>query len=276
MSDPNKAWGRRLIVCCDGTWQSSVTDKENVPSNVTKLCRVLDRFGTDKKNPNKKWQQVVYYDSGIGTGNLSSTESVRQGGTGAGLAENVIEAYNFIVLNYETGDEICCFGFSRGAYTARAVAGLVTDIGVIQPLEMQYFPQVYRAYMNNHDSKMRFKDSGHWKRLAGIEPPLKEEDPVLRLKPNDESREVKVIGVWDTVGSLGVPDIGPFNNGNLRKKFGFHNVKLSGRELFPLMPSSNSKLTSHRRQTRLSCSGFGRTSRCFPANVVVCRSKERA
>ncbi|KAF9699351.1 hypothetical protein EKO04_002472 [Ascochyta lentis] len=227
MAAADKPWGRRLIVCCDGTWQSSVTDKENVPSNVTKLCRVLDRFGTDRKNPGKKWHQIVYYDSGIGTGNLSGTESTRQGGTGAGLAENVIEAYNFIVLNYEEGDEICCFGFSRGAYTARAVAGLVTDIGVIQPLEMQFFPQVYRAYMNNHDGRTRFKDSDPWKKLVG-ELPSEKGQPIIKFKPNDESREIKVIGVWDTVGSLGVPDIGPFNNGGLRAKFGFHNVKLSG------------------------------------------------
>ncbi|KAJ4362822.1 hypothetical protein N0V95_001196 [Ascochyta clinopodiicola] len=186
MAAADKPWGRRLIVCCDGTWQSSVTDKENVPSNVTKLCRVLSRFGTDRNNPNKKWHQIVYYDSGIGTGNLSGTESTRQGGTGAGLAENVIEAYNFIVLNYEEGDEICCFGFSRGAYTARAVAGLVTDIGVIQPLEMQFFPQVYRAYMNNHDGKTRFKDSKPWKGLVGELPAAKGE-PVIAFKPNDEN-----------------------------------------------------------------------------------------
>jgi hypothetical protein len=127
MPDSNKAWGRRLIICCDGTWQTSVSDKENIPSNVTKLVRLVKNFGTDKEDSNKKWHQIVYYDSGIGTGNLSGVESARQGGTGAGLMENVIEAYNFIVSNYEPGDEIFCFGFSRGAFTARAVSGLITS-----------------------------------------------------------------------------------------------------------------------------------------------------
>ncbi|KAF2627939.1 hypothetical protein BU25DRAFT_340761 [Macroventuria anomochaeta] len=232
MADAEKPWGRRLIVCCDGTWQSSVSDKENVPSNVTKLCRVLARTGKDDKNRN--WHQVVYYDGGIGTGNLSGTEAVRQGGTGAGLAENVIEAYNFIVLNYQPGDEIFCFGFSRGAYTARAVAGLVADIGVLQPLEMQFFPQVYRAYMGmNSNDGTSFAKSDAWKILTGQKADEFGKTIALIKKPvdmeDDKTREIKVIGVWDTVGSLGVPNVGGIDHGRLRKKFGFHNVKLSSR-----------------------------------------------
>jgi uncharacterized protein (DUF2235 family) len=155
-------WGRRLVICCDGTWQSSVSIKENVPSNVTKLCRLIARIGEDKKDPTKKFHQIVYYDTGIGTGNLSSTEAKRQGGTGAGLAENVIEAYNFIVQNYRPGDEIFCFGFSRGAYTARAVAGLVSDLGVIKSISMQFFPELYRLYMSNTEG-VEFRQTDAWR-----------------------------------------------------------------------------------------------------------------
>ena len=243
------AWGRRLIICCDGTWQSSVSSKDNVPSNVTKLCRVIARIGTDKNNPEKKWHQLVYYDSGIGTGNLSGSEAKRQGGTGAGLAENVIEAYNFIVLNYEAGDEIFCFGFSRGAYTARAVAGLITDIGVIKPIHMQLFPQIYRAYMSNEEG-LPFRETQAWKefvdgkltrrgtelsqseRIKGIKERAQswEISPHHELVPPESSRKVKVVGVWDTVGSLGVPDVAWFDFTNLRTKYGFHNVRLGERE----------------------------------------------
>ena len=99
-------WGRRLVICCDGTWQSSVSSKDNVASNVTRLCRVIARVGTDQHDQSKRWHQLVYYDSGIGTGELSASDADWQGGTGAGLAENVIEAYNFIVLNYAPGDEL--------------------------------------------------------------------------------------------------------------------------------------------------------------------------
>ncbi|KAL5376314.1 hypothetical protein DPSP01_010541 [Paraphaeosphaeria sporulosa] len=242
----NTPWGRRLIICCDGTWQSSVSSKDNVPSNVTKLCRVIARIGTDQHDPNKRWHQIVYYDSGVGTGNLSGSEARRQGGTGAGLAENVIEAYNFIVLNYEPGDEIFCFGFSRGAYTARAVAGLVTDIGVIRPTDMQLFPAIYRAYMSN-DEMLPFRETKAWKEFvdgkltskgqdlsrAGEIKGLKDRVQSFEINPHhsllaaEGSRKVKVVGVWDTVGSLGVPDVAWFDNERFRTKYGFHNVKLN-------------------------------------------------
>ncbi|KAH7086790.1 hypothetical protein FB567DRAFT_51366 [Paraphoma chrysanthemicola] len=245
----NTAWGRRLVVCCDGTWQSSVSINENVPSNITKLCRLIARIGTDQKHPSKKFHQIVYYDSGVGTGNLSKSEQRRQGGTGAGLAENVIEAYNFIVLNYEPGDEIFCFGFSRGAYTARAVAGLVSDIGVIKPIHMQFFPDLYRAYMAN-DEGVEFRETQSWKdfvdgKLSKKGKELRDQGisldkanlqqlaeaweirPHKELMANSESRNVKVVGVFDTVGSLGVPDVMGISLAWNRTKHGFHNVKLT-------------------------------------------------
>ncbi|KAF2635333.1 hypothetical protein P280DRAFT_553854 [Massarina eburnea CBS 473.64] len=239
-------WGRRLVICCDGTWQSSVSSEDNVPSNVTKLCRVIARIGTDSKDPQKKWHQLVYYDSGVGTGDLAGHEKKRQGGTGAGLAENVIEAYNFIVLNYQPGDEIFCFGFSRGAYTARAVAGLVSDIGVIRPIDMQLFPQIYRAYMSNNEG-LPFRETQAWKdfvdgkmskrgtelsKLGEIEGSKNRAEsweitPHHNLVAADATRKVKVVGVWDTVGSLGIPDVAFFNNSGMRTQYGFHNVRLN-------------------------------------------------
>ncbi|KAL5115303.1 hypothetical protein ACEQ8H_006816 [Pleosporales sp. CAS-2024a] len=245
-----KPWGRRLVICCDGTWQTSVGLKNNIPSNVTKLCRLIARTGTDQHDASKKFHQLVYYDSGVGTGDLSSSEARRQGGTGAGLAENVIEAYNFIVMNYEPGDEIFCFGFSRGAYTARAVAGLVSDIGVIKPIHMQSFPDLYRAYMSN-DEGLDFRQTRAWKwftegklsakgkELSESGAPYDHKNPQQvaewwditphgELAVSPESRNVKVVGVWDTVGSLGVPDVLGLNLARKRTKYGFHNVKLTG------------------------------------------------
>ncbi|KAH7123688.1 hypothetical protein B0J11DRAFT_318799 [Dendryphion nanum] len=242
LTGDDKPWHRRIVICCDGTWQSSVALKENVPSNVTKLCRHIARIGIDKDDPTKKFHQLVYYDSGIGTGNLSSSERKRQGGLGAGLAENVIEAYNFIVLNYQPGDEVFCFGFSRGAYTARAVAGLVTDIGVISPVDMQFFPEIYRAYMQNEEGDT-FIETDAWKDFLNGPLSHKRQEPLrgdakklaqswgahshsdLAVAP--ESRKVKIVGVFDTVGSLGVPDVAFVNNANFRTKYGFHNVKLN-------------------------------------------------
>ncbi|KAF4814013.1 hypotheticall protein [Colletotrichum tropicale] len=141
---------KRIVICCDGTWQSSTTGEKNIPSNVTRLARSISRTG---EGPDGRiFQQLVYYSSGIGTGDLSFLEKERQGGFGVGLSGDVVEAYNFIVNNYAPEDEIFCFGFSRGAYTARSVAGLITDIGIIQPHEMQDFPELYSLYRKHRDS----------------------------------------------------------------------------------------------------------------------------
>ncbi|KAF5026482.1 hypothetical protein F66182_1404 [Fusarium sp. NRRL 66182] len=234
---------KRIVICCDGTWQSSVSGLKNVPSNVTRLARSIARSGKDKEG--KVWQQVVYYDAGIGTGDLGQAEQNRQGGTGIGFVGNVIEAYNFIVLNYNVGDEIFCFGFSRGAYTARAVAGLVTDIGVVCPRDLQDFPDLYALYQKNPDGFHFRKSQAYLEWVNGV-PSRKQtnggsqglslsqwESPPHHDAP-ESSRAVKVVGVFDTVGSLGIPDL-PWTRFNL--KFlekavgitdpGFHNIHLS-------------------------------------------------
>ncbi|KAF5517814.1 Uncharacterized protein CGCA056_v011300 [Colletotrichum aenigma] len=211
---PNVA-PKRIVICCDGTWQSSTTGEKNIPSNVTRLARSISRTG---EGPDGRiFQQLVYYSSGIGTGDLSFLEKERQGGFGVGLSGDVVEAYNFIVNNYAPEDEIFCFGFSRGAYTARSVAGLITDIGIIQPQEMQDFPELYALYRKHHDS-YNFRQSREYRQwITGV--PAKDGDSwkyeynnaywdVLPHRiPAERTRVVQVVGVFDTVGSLGIPDI---------------------------------------------------------------------
>ncbi|KXJ86061.1 hypothetical protein Micbo1qcDRAFT_219905 [Microdochium bolleyi] len=243
---PGHKTRKRLIICCDGTWQSSVTIKKNVPSNVTRLARSIAREGVDKDDADTVWEQVVYYDAGIGTGEISKSEQNRQGGIGSGFVSNVIEAYNFLVLNWREGDKVYCFGFSRGAYTARAVAGLVNDIGIISPRDMQDFPELFSAY-----SAYTGKDPHGFRRTrayrdwqAGVRSATRK-DPETKLQLWDRiphalvpenSRVVEVVGVFDTVGSLGVPD-SPFFSVDAAltvvnawwggEKPGFHNVNLS-------------------------------------------------
>lgn len=145
---------KRLIVCCDGTWQA--TDRGNIttPSNVARFARMLAR--TDKEVANTP--QIVYYQGGVGsngTGTLISDylpiqeisglvsgslagvllpegSSIRSNIVvalfGWGLDENIIQCYHFLSHNYNKGDEIFVFGFSRGAYTARSLAALVTTM----------------------------------------------------------------------------------------------------------------------------------------------------
>lgn len=276
---------KRLIICCDGTWQSSVSGKRNIPSNVARLARAIARAGQD--NDGKVWQQVVYYDSGVGTGSLTWFEQARQGGTGDGLVVNVLEAYNFLVNNYAEGDQIFCFGFSRGAFTARAIAGLVTDIGVFRPENMQSFAPLWALYQRNLDKHDFVKTKEYFQFIHGIRPMCEKSkvDQPYHLRPwevphddvfhggvlplaYENSQVVEVVGVFDTVGSLGLADTKLASHASSRRKFEYLNVKLSP----CLCPSRDridrpTDLFSHK--SRLSCSCTRRPPRTLPPDAMV-------
>jgi uncharacterized protein (DUF2235 family) len=147
------------------------------------------------------------------------------GGNGSGLLENVIEAYNFIVNNFTPGDQLYFFGFSRGAFTARSTAGLVNEVGILRPSSMRKFIQMYSAYVQVGKFDVPFGETPTWTQfIAG------ESHPVVIPR---HTQEIKVVGVWDTVGALGVPDMGHIwrrDHSDTRKPFQFHDVKLNKRE----------------------------------------------
>jgi uncharacterized protein (DUF2235 family) len=116
---------KRLIVCCDGTWNTAdqaIAGRPS-PTNVTKLA--LSIASEDSAGV----RQRVYYHSGVGT---SRWERLRGGAFGVGLSRNVFDAYHFLIDNYESGDGLYLFGFSRGAFTARSLAGLVRNCGILR------------------------------------------------------------------------------------------------------------------------------------------------
>ncbi|KAL0930047.1 peptidoglycan binding domain containing protein [Colletotrichum truncatum] len=209
---------KRIIICCDGTWQSSVTGRKNIPSNVTRLARSIARTATIQEDGvDKNIQQVVFYSAGVGTGGGTSVfDTLRQATFGDGVDAEIIKAYNFLVMNYDEGDHVLCFGFSRGAYTARSVAGLVADIGIIKPEEMDDFPDLYKMYQNySDDQTSSFRQSEEYRTwVMGIpkrgSEKLPKHDPKRWEKkphslPPEFSRVVEVVGVFDTVGALGIP-----------------------------------------------------------------------
>src|SRR6187549_127488 len=117
---------KKIIICCDGT-SNDFGDK---PSNVVKLFSVLEK-GQDS--------QVVYYDPGVGTPSTYDSfnpitrklQYIFGQSFGYGLSENIMEAYKFLMQCYEDGDELYLFGFSRGSYTVRALAGLIDVCGLL-------------------------------------------------------------------------------------------------------------------------------------------------
>jgi uncharacterized protein (DUF2235 family) len=169
---------KKIIFCADGTWNTPHGPSE-LPedTNVRKLFLLLTDDAT----------QLKYYDSGVGT-NGAAFEHFFGGTMGEGLFQKVQDGYEFLSYVWDPGDEIFIFGFSRGAYTARSLAGMVAAFGVpTKNLDNRSVKRVFEAY----------RISDHEQRKAAKAP----------LAAQYELNDVKVrmVGVWDTVGALGIP-----------------------------------------------------------------------
>ncbi|PON19953.1 hypothetical protein TGAM01_v211181, partial [Trichoderma gamsii] len=175
---------KRIILCADGTWLASDVGDKSAPSNVAKLARAVANSGPDAEGNLVK--QIVSYHSGLGTGDLPLQKAI-YGGIGWGLDIDVVQIYDFISNNYQPGDELFFFGFSRGAFTVRSVASLVCDVGVLSAVHMSRFAEMWEVYRANIGGDP-FRKS-EWYRNN------KEELGLTDVR-------VKVVGVWDTVGAL--------------------------------------------------------------------------
>ncbi|KGO69403.1 protein of unknown function DUF2235 [Penicillium italicum] len=214
--EPNKEATRRPSPSANAS-SSAATEHGNPPSRARKtshlrLCRALNSVGTDEHG--NQWQQIVWYDSGIGTTSGPLGQKI-EGAIGLGLEGNVIEAYNFCVLNYRPGDQIMCFGFSRGAYTARAIAGLISDIGICSKQDLNRFPDLWKVYKKSKHGE-RFYCSDLWFEWmdgkADENQGARGEDFVFEKRAEGDwaqegSRNVEVVGVYDTVGAIGMPEV---------------------------------------------------------------------
>ena len=172
---------RNLVAMCDGTGNTVEGDL----SNVLKLFRVAV----------KDEAQRVFYDPGVGTiandgvwSRLKVSASAVWGlATGAGLDENVLDAYRFLCLAYRPGDRIFLFGFSRGAYTARVLAGFIHMVGLLPPDQVSLAEQALNAYKHSAE-----RDDLHiaWDFGAIV---------------GGRRVVVHFVGVWDTVASMITP-----------------------------------------------------------------------
>src|SRR5262245_48072116 len=131
---------RRLIVCCDGTWNRA--DWEGgTATNVVRIARAIVPMAAGAAPGAPAIPQIVHYHPGVGTGN--QVDRLLGGGLGLGLSQNVRDAYAFLVNNHAPGDQIFLFGFSRGAYTARALGGLIGTIGLLRKQQMGGFQDAW-------------------------------------------------------------------------------------------------------------------------------------
>jgi hypothetical protein len=118
------------------------------PSNVTRICRAL------QSESDNGITQIIYYQAGIGT-EAGLLDHLYGGGTGAGLSENIREAYAFIVNNYKPNDEIFLIGFSRGAFTARSIGAMINCIGLLTNEGMSHFYHIFKEWENQDNRRYR-------------------------------------------------------------------------------------------------------------------------
>lgn len=188
---------RRLVICCDGSWQKLGS---KYPTNVVKLAQAVRRRDA------RGVSQVVFYSEGVGAQDRSRV----RGALGLGLDADIIEAYTFLALNYEPGDEVYLFGFSRGAYTVRSLAGFMHCCGLVSRKLMRAIPEAYELYRNRAvkpDSvRARKFRTAHGGRIP-----------------------IAVLGCWDTVGALGFPAKlpGAAIDGFFRARYRFHDIRIN-------------------------------------------------
>lgn len=219
---------KRIAIFCDGTWNRSDAPE---PTNVVELARAVLPTDADGQ------AQAVFYYPGVGTGRGTGavarlTDRVLGGGLGWGLLDNVVTAYRNLIFAYEPGDDIQIFGFSRGAYTARSLAGLIRTCGVLSKDNLHLLPHAVRRYQRrngrshpDHISTLRFRakvapmtatseDDLLWRRYEG------------RGAAGAVELKIGYLGIWDTVGALGIPGRLP-GSGWINARHAFHDVTLS-------------------------------------------------
>lgn len=140
------------------------------PTNVTRLTRAV------KAEDSAKHPQIVYYQAGLGTG-LGLWDQFAGGGTGAGFSENIREAYSFLANNYAPGDSVFLTGFSRGAYTARSLSGLVSQLGLIKKESMHWFPYIFMDWQNAGSATYEPQFFKQYRDQVTVDKPLKLNTP---------------------------------------------------------------------------------------------------
>jgi uncharacterized protein (DUF2235 family) len=168
---------KNIVICADGTWNSP--DDEGV-TNVLRLAESVAPVSPAGV------KQVVFYDWGVGT----DRKKIMGGISGEGLDKNIMDCYRFIVQNYDPADRLFFFGFSRGAYTVRSLAGMIRNCGILR-----------REHAGREGAAF---DLYRLRQPSSAPGAPKSEEFRQRYSVADKSL-IEFLGVWDTVGSLGIP-----------------------------------------------------------------------
>lgn len=195
---------KRLIVTCDGTWLDAdngiMHGTKQPPSNVSRIGWAIKDTSRDGI------PQIVNYQAGVGT-NGGAAARVVGGATGLGLKENMREAYTYLAINWKAGDEIFLIGFSRGAFTARSVGGMVGAMGLLTRAGLPFFNEIFEDW--EHRANERYVSKFPDTPFPGKGPfDAHYVSELARRGLTTVNVPIKAICCWDTVGSLGIPRVG--------------------------------------------------------------------
>ncbi|MFV2001690.1 MAG: DUF2235 domain-containing protein [Paracoccaceae bacterium] len=218
---------KRIAIFCDGTWNEA---DAKYPTNVVKLAQALSPTGADGGA-----QQPVYIP-GVGTGQGGGRfgkwiDKVGGGAFGWGLEDKIVEAYKALVLSHTPGDQIYIFGFSRGAYTARSLAALLRSSAMPPRSRLEMVPEAVQHYRSH--SKSRGPDGPEGLAFRHAMNPALVTSPAEAAWRADNNLapgvmlNIAYLGIWDTVGALGVPKFWGGVAKYFNKQYEFHNTDLS-------------------------------------------------
>lgn len=212
---------KRLVFCFDGTWNKlDAAHPTNVVITAQSIVPVT-RNGT---------VQQIFYHEGVGT---KKTDRISGGVFGLGVVPNIADAYRTLIFNYAIGDEIYVFGFSRGAYSARSFVGLVGTVGILHRSQASKVDEAiahYRSRSSDDEFRnlmFRFRsDHSYDVCISGLDEEWRTSNCSGYVPGSAIQLQIAYLGVWDTVGALGIPSrytlLSPFN-----RKLQFHDTALS-------------------------------------------------
>ena len=227
---------KRLVVCFDGTWQKLRQPK---PTNIAIIARSVAH--THTLEDGTKIPQIVIYSQGVGSNvdalgkdgfmdGFSEWLNQMLGGVfGEGLEDVIVETYLRLAFNYEEGDEIYVFGFSRGAFCARSFAGLIGSAGIVSRMHAEKAWdafRLYRAHPGLKATKFELEDYERARRdFRASYGKGKRAADGTRVK-SEEPPKVTYLGIFETVGQRGVPSVLGGMARFFNKRFGFHDMTI--------------------------------------------------
>jgi uncharacterized protein (DUF2235 family) len=217
---------KRIAIFIDGTWNRP---DAKYPTNVVRLSRCL--FGSDAEG---NTQQVIY-SPGVGSGSGNNwlgkkMDRVFGGALGWGLTEIIEDAYRNLVFAYEPGDEIYIFGFSRGGFAARSLAGLIRSCGIPPRRHLARIPEAMARYVSR-DPGTKPDDPTSYLFREDFAPYTATSAAEFKWRRDRGATDaiqlnIAYLGIWDTVKALGIPNFLP-GSGRFNAKYKFHDADLS-------------------------------------------------